>query len=67
MTTPPIQQIPTFQAEKYSSKAVVGTVTEESNDYFSTRYCTLKKTTIFRYSLLGPEKSNDYFATRFGP
>ncbi len=32
--------------------SVVGTVTEESNDYFATRYWTLKK-------------SNDYFATRY--
>ncbi len=53
--------------EKVLYPAVVGTVTEVSNDYFATRYWTRKKVTItgFCYSLLGSEKSNDYFASHY--
>jgi hypothetical protein len=45
--------------------SVVGTVTEETNDYFATRYWALKKSNYYfatRYWDL--KKSNDYFATR---
>ncbi len=37
----------------------MGTVPEESNDYFATRYLALKKVTYFLYSLLASEKSTD--------
>jgi hypothetical protein len=47
---------------------VVGTVTEETNDYFATRYWALKKSNdYFATRYWGLKKSNDYFATRYFP
>ncbi len=45
---------------------VVGTVTEETNDYFATRYWALKKSNYyFATRYWAPKKSNYYFATRY--
>jgi hypothetical protein len=46
---------------------VVGTVTEESNDYFATPYWALKKSNDYFATTTDPEKSNDYFAACYCP
>ncbi len=40
----------------HSLTAVVGTVTEETNDYFATRYWALKKVTIISLLVTGLRK-----------
>ena len=45
---------------------MVGTVTEETNDYFATRYWALKQSNYyFATRYWAPKKSNNYFATRY--
>ena len=45
---------------------MVGTVTEETNDYFATRYWALKQNNYyFATRYWAPKKSNNYFATRY--
>ncbi len=44
-------------------KLVVGTITEESKDYFATCYWAPTKVTITSLLVTVPQKSNDYFAT----
>ncbi len=60
---------------------LVDTVSEESNDYFATRYWALKKSydyfatrywalkkgTIILLLVTGPENQKRYFATRYFP
>jgi hypothetical protein len=46
---------------------MVGTVTEETNDYFATRYWALKKSNYyFATRYWAPKKSNDYFVLVIG-